>query len=243
MKQVILYKDLKCEFDDAKHQLFVNGERNPFNITGVTGLLDKSQPLIYWAVGLTRDFLNDVLSRGETITAEHISQAVQQHRAVKEKTASIGDMVHEYAELFSLGLKPELPEDERAKNGVLAFLRWLGDSKIKIKNPEQILLSKKYGYWGIADSDGTKGKELYNVEYKTSKGIYSDHRYQAAAQLKAKEEMTRKKYKGSYLLHFNKETGEFASIFIDEKETKKDFKAFLGLFAAKKRETELKNGK
>lgn len=251
MKKATIYGK-KCEFFeegeinpyDKKlgHKLFVDGIRNPFNITGITGTLDKSMMLMGWQEKLTREYLLDALTRNPNypINEEDIKLATSLHRVKKKEAGGIGSAVHEYAEHFSLGLKPEIPEEERARNGVLGFLKWIEEYKIKLKNPEQLLLSKE-GYWGVGDADGTKGAKLFNVEYKTSKGIYNEHRYQAAGQLKAKEEMSGKKYEGSWLVHFDKETGEFTPLFVDRDETELDYKAFMGLFAAKQRENQLKS--
>ena len=235
MRTFTAYKDLNCEFDEAKHQLFVNGERNYWNVTGITGVVDKSQSLIPWAVKLATGFLRDKWLSGQAITEADFMEAEKQHRQVKEKAASIGSMVHEFAEQFSLGLKPEMPEQENARNGALAFLKWLDEEKIKISHPEEILLSKKYGYWGIKDSDGKRGKENFVLDYKTSKGIYPEMRLQVSSYLKASEEMLGRKYAGYWIIKFGKEDGNFEPLYVPLKEAKKDFEAFLAAFTLKKR--------
>lgn len=244
MKELIAYKNIRLEFDEQKHQLFVNGERNYFNVTGITGVIDKSGPLMYWAVKLATNYLRDkwLLSKEnetQVITENDFFEAEKQHRLFKEKAGNIGDLVHEFAEQFSLGLKPEIPEQENAKNGALAFLKWFDQAEMKVKNPEQIVYSKKYGYWGIADAEATKGKKLYLLDYKTSKGIYNPMRYQVSAYLKAAEEMYKREYEGYWILRFDKETGNFEPLFVDMKEMEKDFSAFLGALEIKKREKEL----
>ena len=234
------YKGITIEFDETKHQLFVNGERNPFNVTGITGIVDKSAALIPWAVRLAGDYLKAI--EGRHITSEDIDEACRQHRIKKESGGTEGTMVHEFAEQHSLGLNPELPENEKARNGVLAFLRWLEKSEMEIINPEQVIYSKLYGYWGVADAEARKGNKLYLIDYKTSKAIYSTMRYQVAAYRRALIEMKKKKYDGSWILRFDKITAEFEPFFIDKDESEKDFKAFLAAFSLRKRELQL-NGR
>ena len=246
IKNITAYKDLSVDFNEEKHQLFVKGEKNPWNVTGITKVIDKSPQLIWWAVGITKAYLLEMVSLGKTITAEDIVAAGNKHREEKEKAATIGDIIHEFAEQFSLGLKPEIPTDEKAKNGVLAFLRWIDQEKIEIKNPEEIVLSKKYGFWGIKDSDGFKGvkgsirKNRYVIDYKTSKAIYPEMRLQASAYLFASQEMNKVKYAGYWIVKFGKEDGAFETLYVSLKEAKKDFKAFLAAFELKKRLTEIK---
>ena len=146
--------------------------------------------------------------------------------------------MHKYAEEFAKGKKPKMPDDENAKNGVLGFLRWIEDAGLELKYPEKHVYSKKYDYAGIVDVDARRKKKLVVVEYKTSNGIYDEHRYQAAAQQQALEEMTGKKYDERWLAHFDKNTGEFRAILLDEFE--KDMKAFLGCIAIRNRAEDLK---
>jgi len=234
-KIIQAYKGLEISFDEAKHQLFVNGERNPWNITGITGIIDKSGVLMGWQERITREYLLNELIAGRVVNETEIKTATSLHRTEKTKAGTVGDTIHEYAEQFSLGLKPEIPEEEKARNGVLAFLKWIDEEKIKVSNPEEVLLSKKYGFWGIKDSDGKRGKENFVIDYKTSKGIYPDFRLQTSAYLFASQEMLGKKYVGYWIVKFGKEDGNFEPLFVPIKEAKLDFEAFLAAFTLKKR--------
>ena len=176
---------------------------------------------------------------GRNIVAEDIEMGAQQHRIKKEKAATTGTIVHEYAEHFSLGLKPEIPTDEQARNGVLAFLKWIEAEGLKIQNPEQLVYSKQWDYAGIADAEATKDGKLYLLDYKTSKGIYNEMRFQVSAYMNALNEMKKGKYEGYYILKFGKEDGNFETLYVPATEAKKDFKAFIGCLAIRRRENEL----
>jgi hypothetical protein len=78
-------------------------KENLISVTGITGVVDKSQPLIYRATNLARDFLLDLNTRNpETcrITNEDIIKACLQHKEKKEESANIGSMAHERVERF-----------------------------------------------------------------------------------------------------------------------------------------------
>jgi len=233
------YGNVTLEFDEENHRLLVNGIRNPYNVTGITGVIDKSGPLVYWAVGLAKNHLLSRLSAGEAITEADVREACGKHQERKEEGANIGSIVHDFAEMFSLGLKPDLPEEEQARNGALAYLKWLDSEKIKVSNPEEILFSKKHGYWGVKDSDGKRGKESFVIDYKTSKSVYPEMHLQVSAYMFAAEEMHGRKYDGAWIVKFGKDDGNFEPVFIPRKESVKDFKAFLAAFTLKKRLLEL----
>lgn len=275
MKKIRAYNGkIVLEFDEVKHQLFVNGVRNFDNVTGATSRIAKDG-LVWWSAGeAVKEFgwYNEKKIREKNTTEEaeeiiakcrgnlaetfclvqkmtpddyweKLQIAYKAHITRKEEAADIGSMVHEFAEHFALGKKPEIPEHPKAKNGVLAFLRWIDEDKIKLSRPEEIVYSRKHGYWGIKDADGSRGKELFVIDYKTSSGIYNEHLFQVSAYLKGAEEMYGRKYTGYWLLHFDKDTGEFTPLFIGKKEAKKNFDAFLAALVIKRREAELKNGR
>lgn len=54
------------EFDPERHYYFVNGEYVP-SVTGITKYLDKSGPLMVWAVKTSVNWLKNQLKPGEVI--------------------------------------------------------------------------------------------------------------------------------------------------------------------------------
>ncbi len=242
MRTIEPYKGITLEFEETRHRFtrIIGGIRTPVpGVTSITGLIDKSRILMGWQERITREDLIAELDKNLPITVEVIKRATSLHRTRKEAAATAGTMVHEFAEHFSLGLKPEMPENEQARNGCLAFLKWVESEKIKLSNPEQLVYSKKNDYAGIADSDGKRGQKLFLLDYKTSKGIYPEMRIQTSAYREALEEMKKIKYEGIWILRFDKESGDFEPVYIERKESKKDFEAFLGLLPAKRRLKEL----
>lgn len=242
-KIIELYNgSVKIEYFDRYHQYFVNGKKS-LGVTTITGLIDKSGALIYWAVGLTKDYLIETLNNGG-ITLEHIEIASKLHAQRKKEAADLGTQVHKWAEDY-IGAKVskrkdiEMPKDERVLNGVLAFLKWVDENKVKFLESEKVVYSKKHDYIGTLDCIFTMGSEKHKIkhigDFKTSKGIYDEMIFQITAYEEAYREETGEDFGDKYILRFDKETAEFEPTIISSDDHKEDIKAFLGLLKAKKR--------
>lgn len=229
------------DFYDKPWHKFVIRERDEkiLSVTACTGIVNKPA-LIYWAVGLMRDFLYELADAGKDITRKIVEQGSQLHRQVKKEAGDTGSLIHDWIHAYISGQKPDLPTEEKALNGVTAFLRWVNENKIKFIASEKIVYSRKYNYAGILDAivriNGEKKDRV--VDYKTGNSIYNEARYQVAAYQYAVEEETLKKFGNKIILRFSKDTGEFHKLECEDQD--KDFEAFLGCLAVKRREDELK---
>jgi hypothetical protein len=244
-KTIKLYKHtVIIDFYEQSHRYIerITGER-PLSVTGATGIVDKSRPLIFWAVGLMRDFLTETLNSGKAITTDHILEAANQHTIKKEQAATKGSEVHDWIEQYITAKlkktdKPEKPQDEQVLNGILAFLNWEREHQVKFLATEKIVYSKKYNFVGLMDCKAMIDGKISVVDFKTSNGIYSEYRYQVAGYRGADEEETGQKYDGNnWLIRFDKNTAEFEAH--ELKDHKKDYQAFLAALTLKKREREL----
>ncbi len=247
-KTIELYNgSVKIEYYDRYHQYFVNGKKS-IGVTTITGLIDKSRALIYWAIGLAKNHLIEIHNGGETITIEHIEAASKLHTQYKKEAADLGTQVHEWAEEY-IGAKIskrkdiEMPKDPRVLNGVIAFLKWVDEHKVKFLESERVIYSKKNKYIGTMDCVFTMGEEKHKIihvgDFKTSKAVYDEMIFQVTAYEEAYVEETKAKCGDKYILRFDKETAEFEPHVIPAEDHKKDIAAFLGLMVAKKRLTEL----
>jgi len=100
------------------------------------------------------------------------------------------------------------------------------------------MYSKKYKYAGIMDAEAIIKKKLCVIDFKTSKAIYPEMRFQVSAYQAAVEEESGKEYQGNkWLARFDKETGEFEVHEFAEQD--KDFKAFLATLDLRRRLKEL----
>jgi len=243
MQTTKLYKGkIEIDFDENRH-IFYKNAKSITSVTAVTGIVDKSRPLIFWAVKLAKEFLINNWDVQKKITELEklalLDEAARQHTIRKEAAATIGDLIHQWASDHILKEKPEIPDDEQVRNGVIAFLSWVKKSKIKFDSSERVVYSKKYNFAGILDATGKIDGKPVIIDFKSSKGIYNEMRYQLAAYWFADQEESGKKYDRGYIVQFGKESGEFNALEISRQEYQKDFRAFLGALLVKTREKEL----
>lgn len=242
-----LYKGtVELCFDEKRHRFTVN-DKPILSVTAATSVVDKSRPLIYWAVGLSKDFLMGNLKdmvddqKGDRIVSL-IEEASKQHAIKKKKAADVGTQVHDWVEQFIKAKSkkdwPEIPKDPQVYNGITAFLKWTDEHDVKFLSSEKFVYSRKYRYAGIMDAEAVISKRICPIDFKTSKGIYPEFRFQVAAYQAAVEEESGKPYSGNkWLVRFGKDDGEFEAH--EYAEHDKDFKAFVSALELRRRLKEL----
>ena len=246
-KYLLYNKEIELLFDPDKHIYLVNGKIID-GVTSVVHIVDKSGPLMYWAVNQAMNYLKNNLKPGKALDeieiGELLEEASKQHRILKNRAASIGDLTHEYIGKAMKGERLKMPVNKQIRNGIKAFAKWAKENKFKPKLVERKVYSKRFGYAGTLDSEGLINNKLAIVDIKTSNGIYDEMRYQVAAYQNAREEETGRKYAERWIIRLGKEDGEFEAKKLDNYE--KDFKAFLAALILHRRRKELKypnNGK
>lgn len=251
-----LYKgEVKIDFYPDSHRYKKTGERTYLiSATSATGMIDKSRVLIPWAVNLCGSFFRKYLEEAgiDSFTKEELfpvlEEALTQHTVKKEQAADIGSQVHEWIEQFALSRingteAPILSEDmpEGVENAIGGFLDWYNENDVKFLASERLIYSKKYDYCGLTDFIAVINGKKSVGDYKTSKSVYSDHRYQLSAYWNAIEEEDEEEIEQGVILHVNKETGEFKAYEITREEHLKNLPAFLACLTIKRREKELNN--
>lgn len=226
-KSIKLYNGtVEILFDDSidektgekKHVYYRKVDGKMKRLAGVTtfcGIVDKTQFLLPWAVGVTVDFLRDhidYLKSGQLSGDEILRLAKEESNRIKNEAGDLGSSIHKWIEEYIKGNSPEMPADERVITGVNAFLDWVDEVKAKFTWSEKILYSKKYDYVGTGDfgvkigKGILKGKNLLG-DTKTGNSIYEEVKLQTAGYLKADEEEQGKKiYDGRIVLRVSKET-------------------------------------
>ncbi|GIW70345.1 MAG: hypothetical protein KatS3mg101_1092 [Patescibacteria group bacterium] len=177
------------------------------------------------------------IKNGEQITIIDIEEASKEHRKVKEEAADIGTQIHEWVNKWIEGKKPEIPEDDRIRNGITAFLQFQKEYKVKWLESEKIVYSQKYNFAGILDAVGFINKKLIIFDFKSANAIYPEFALQTAGYQIAYEEMMKKNVDHRLIVKFGKETGDFEWRKFEENE--KDKKAFLACLTLKNRLKEL----
>lgn len=241
---------VKIDFYPNSHRYKLHGEKGYLiSVTSALSVINKPA-LIKWALDLAVVHIKAHVEQFGLSTVEAlysvIDDGARQHEIRKEAAASIGSQVHEWAERFVLAQEfgepmPEVNDemDEKVLNGIGAFVDWYKSQKIKYHATEQIVYSKRHGYVGMADGLAEINGELTVIDYKTSKGIYNEMRYQVAAYWAALEEEHGKKINQALVIKFDKETGNVDTKYLTREDLENDFQAFLGALALKKREKEL----
>jgi len=231
-----LYNDtIEIKFrENPYHSYWLNDKRIPDSVTGATGIVDKSGPLMYWAVNKSRDYLLDIIKKG-IVSEDDILEASKQHRIFKKKAGDIGTKIHEWVSDWILKKNPEMPEDPKVVNGITAFLKFQKEHKVKWTESERIVYSKKHNYCGFLDAMGTIDGELWLIDFKSSKGIYPPMHFQVGGYQIAWEEEMKKKVDRRMILKFGKEDGSFEAKELPKEEEKADKKAFLSCLDIKRR--------
>lgn len=249
-KIIKLYKGkvaIKFITDHAdKHEYYDPKGNRIFGTTYFTGVIDKSDALIGWAVKSMGEYLLQEAGKGnDKITGELISLAKVEFRRIKQEAMDIGKAIHAWIEQWIAGENPEIPDKAEIRNGVTAFMDFQNKHKVKWLESERLVYSKKYNYPGTADAIGKIGKDLVLFDFKSSKpssiskdGIYPEHSIQAAGYQLAYEEETGKEIAYRIIITLDKETGEFR--FRKFEDNEKDKKAFVNCLQLRRRINELK---
>jgi hypothetical protein len=166
------------------------------SVTGITGILDKSNALIPWAVNVTCDYIINNWNERDGIL-KLVSRARMESTRVKREAADIGTAVHDLVEVWikkRLGENVEYDQsalqDANVKSAFSAFLKWAEQVRLDPILSERMVWSKEWEYAGTLDLVGWmqphpySEPKLFLCDVKSSKGFYPQ---QMATQLVAYE--------------------------------------------------------
>lgn len=272
IKELSLYNgEVRISFDsgtpEKPRHIYRNGrDEILFSVTKATGVVDKSNALMGWAVKMMGLFLLAEKAKGnKIITEEMIIKAKREYRRIRGEEADIGTEIHIWVSDWILGKEPEMPDNEKVVNGITAFLEFQKQHKAKWLFSERIVYSKKYDFVGMCDGGSINNLTTLSVDdFKSSKGIYDEMRFQVSGyHLALKEEIeyllsipftSIKKaqdralvkayikyggFKQRRIIKFGKLTGDFEVKVLNEE--KKDRKAFINCLELKRRLLDLEN--
>lgn len=203
----------------VENGLFVPGT------TSITRRLDKPA-LIPWAAKMASEYvsreLNAALEKDEkgklvaripkTRIKEIADGAKAAHRTMVDDASEIGKQVHELANrIFRGEIIGDLPAntDQRILNGLAAIRGWLRQNDVTPLGSEQIVFSRKWYYAGTYDLLATVNGRLAIVDFKTSKGVYTEHKLQTAGYQVAWEEEHQEPVNDRWAIRLDKHTGAF----------------------------------
>ncbi len=206
-------------------------------VPSVSSILNRAgkDALVPWAANQPAD---DVIKRGKplpndpthiVISLNDVNEARTAHTRTKEAAGDVGTEIHDYAKAYMRGQRPKLPDDEVVIRVAESFRQWHAKSKFDGFQLERPIYSRAHNYAGTPDFWGKYNGELYVIDYKTSKGVYSNFWLQTMAyRLAIMEERGLKNLRRG-ILHMSKETGRVE--FHDDagRLEEEDRKAFLAL--------------
>lgn len=118
--------------------------------------------------------------------ANKMSSAGQDPDKIRDQAAGIGTITHAMVKEFLLEKtfdRDEYPplDVQVAERAFLGFMRWFEDSNIKVLDSELPLTHSEWYYGGTLDLKCELDGDLYIVDFKTSTGVYLEHKIQLAA--------------------------------------------------------------
>jgi len=221
-------------FDESTHTYRLDGEELP-GVTSVTGVIDKSGPLMWWAVNEARDYIKREMEPGETVDEKRIDQVAESarmaHRHSSQTAANIGTRAHTWMEKyikqvhFDNGPEPDFPESEEVQESVVSFLDWEENHEVEYMESEVTVYSEEHRYAGTFDLKAWVDGKVLIDDFKTSKSVYDNHWLQLSAYYLADG----RDADGIGILHLPKTRSEFTHYTeLDEKVIESHIEGFLG---------------
>jgi len=182
----------------------VNGKELA-SVTTITGLADKSDALIPWAVGLAVDYiLHQCMIEGNPATVREVLESARtEWRTVRDEAGHIGTIVHDALEehlhgVYDLSVvlhdERNHPDPVVRKCAEMAFsLYKAAKDKIEELGPytflatEQKVVNEDEWYAGRFDALLEVGGETWLIDFKTGASFYPEWGMQLAAYAEAWE--------------------------------------------------------
>lgn len=223
--------DIQLEFDSARHQYRVVSKGRRFrvpSVTRITSIIDKSGPLVNWAINNTLEVCRGAITPGSEYAETYLEAvwdaAKKTSQGRKTEAASRGTELHKRIDAHFKGDGEEDVSSGIPLDRLYAFL-----SSFRVGSSERRVYSRRYRYSGTTDAiayDG--GGSLTLLDWKTSKSIYPEFRLQTAAYVHAyEEEFPDQKIEGRYLVRIL-EDGSIEPHYYPRSTLRLDFSAFLG---------------
>ena len=146
-----------------KKPYYVDDLRVP-GVSTVSGQIDKSGPLMWWAAMLARKGID--------------------YTTYRDELAAVGTLVHDMILAHFLGMKVDTYQNskweiDKAKNSFKSFENFISKYEVEAIEVEHELISPKCLFGGRMDFYGKIDGVLTLADYKTGKRIYDDYFYQS----------------------------------------------------------------
>jgi len=232
--------EVQLDFDEKKHVYTVDGE-NVLSVTGITGIIDKSGPLMWWSVGQCLEYVESRLptlsSLDEVQTKAFLHDAHRAHLKSSRAAADVGTVAHDWIDDFLKGKRErtDLPKNQLARTSVESFLEWFDENVDEVIETEFKCYSREHNYAGTADFDGIVNGERVIADWKTGKAIYPEYELQGNGYVIAREEELDITYDAIWIVALPKDGGKIkAKRFVPAARAQNGFLGALALYRALK---------
>jgi hypothetical protein len=252
--EVVLY------YDDAAHLYYrYDADGNRVDVPGVTTVLqiiDKSKPLMRWAVKLAIATIREGLEDGrKQLSTEEfmalLEDAKTKHEQELKEAGDVGHVVHGHLEnMIKLAIETNngiiAPlqgieiTDERVTNSIGAALEWCRSHKVRFIFTERKCYSRTFDVAGTGDGLALVSScddplccptqyvdHLSFVDWKTSRSMRSTYPVQVAIYQFAYIEETNEPVTDRWILKLDKETGKLKALYCPPETFADDLDCFL----------------
>lgn len=236
--------EIELEFDESRHVYRVGGDIVP-SVTGVTGVIDKSGPLMWWAVSQCLEFVQEnwTAELDEVELKGFLHDAQRAHLKTSRTATDIGHLAHEWIENHLAGKSQELPRNPQLRSTIESFLEWFEANHVLAYETEFKCYSAANDYAGTCDFDGIINGERAIADWKTGRAVYPEHLLQTAAYEKARREELNIEYDARYIIVLPKDGGKIIVERIDGKHFTRDWMGFYGALRLFRSLNEIKDDK
>jgi len=235
------------EFKEKGHRytVHVDGKKiKPPSVTQVTGIVDKSGPIQWWAINNTLRVCRDLIKPGEYYSVDELSHIFEKARREsafrKQEAADIGTAVHKWIELYFHNLEPEMPPEDPYLSCVNAALAWIKQHNVKILHNERPVYSLNLNVSGRLDGIAIVDDKKSVIDFKTGNGIYPEAWLQTAAYQSFYEQETGDKIEQRVIIRLGKEDGKFYALILPEETFMEDLLGFNGAVCLYRRIEEIR---
>lgn len=231
--EILLVSDGTVFFDPSRHIYWLEMEGcEPTylpSVSGITGMIDKSDVLLKWAKGLARKYCDGL----PHISHADLYDATELYEIERKRAARHGIEVHSCVEGYLQGNEPPADTPPEVRRGFESFLRFQDKYKPKWLLSEWMVYSHKHLYAGKPDLLAEIEGEKILIDIKTSNQLYEAYHLQTAGYVLAHNELHDDNVERRWLLHLDKKTGKPKVRECQNLED--DIAAFLGLLLVKER--------
>lgn len=179
-------------------------------VTSILGILDKPA-LMPWAAKMATEYVKAHYKEGmpKAELEALCDLAKGEHRRKKEEAGDYGSQVHDLANKVLRGIPVKLPDPGPVLNGFNAFQEWLSANDVKVIDTECICFSKSAFFAGAFDLLAAVNGLLTKIDFKTSSGVYKDHKMQLGGYKYAwEEEHNGERIEQLGIIHLDKKNGK-----------------------------------